>query len=106
MLQHQPHRCYGTLALGCTGTAADWCSSAAASLQEYKSSLVQQGGGCTDDMLPLLVLDQVEVLQCGQDIVHLDAGCLAQLLDGDGGGVGPQDLQMQQRCITGDVVLA
>ena len=34
-------------------------------------------------MLALLVLDEVKVLQGGDDVVRFDGGHLAQVLDGD-----------------------
>ena len=35
------------------------------------------------DVLTLVVIDQVEILEGRDDVVLLDRGCLAQLVDGD-----------------------
>ena len=51
-------------------------------------SVCDCGHACTC----LVVLDEVEVLQCEQDVVRLHAGQLSHLVDGDGLGVGAQQL--------------
>jgi hypothetical protein len=40
-------------------------------------------GRCADDVLALVVLDEVEVLERGDDILCLDRGALAKLFDAD-----------------------
>jgi hypothetical protein len=71
-------------------------TAAGARLQAWRAGClevrVDDVGRCADDVLPLLVLDEVEVLQRGDDVVGLDHGQVAQLLDADAALALAQDL--------------
>lgn len=48
------------------------------------------------DVLALVVVDEVEVLQRGDNVLLFDAGDLADLIDGDLGSLPPLSLQPHQ----------
>lgn len=54
---------------------------------------VNDGWRGADDVLPLLVLDEVEVLQGADDVIRLDGGDVTQLLDGHAALAHLQHLQ-------------
>ena len=61
---------------------------------------LQRRWGTIDHMLALLVLDELKMLQSGDDVVCLDGRHVAQAFDADAAFVIPQHLQSSYSALT------